>query len=702
MIELLPSADFEPLRREIREHARKPGVSVIIATADRPELLKVALRSIAAQNVDPSLVEVIVVANGKDDSDESIFRDFRESCPDSLQASYIRNLEAGASRARNVGLRAATRRYVTFLDDDDYLEPDCLSEMLNVGTNDSIVITEMIDLKSDGTREASSPINLRIKGLPREGVQVSEVPWVLGFNAAKLIPWQLVEGLSFKEDLNSGEDVAFFAEFLKLNHLEVVPVRTKKEAAYVRVLTKSSISRREQSFQFNVAERLAVIRRLQQLEDEGAQPRAIDSIRQAQIGFILRYLDRLHLPNEIDAVLDAVSAAAVRNFPWDSVPRPEPQCLVFSYCFPPFNDPSGNVVAKRILENRSMVDVVSNDMSKIRNRDSSLFYTVRRWIEDHFLLDEPVSFSDWESISSWGVEASRCANGKSKDYKEMYSRALWPQSHVAAALYKIDHPDIFWTAEFSDPLALGVDGLPRSGPLSENNVTTVFEKLTGRAEGKTLFELVEEVTLMLADAVVFTNSNQREMMLERYNPTFKSQVIAKSTIKSQPIPPREMYELGNNAAKTSPVRLNIGFFGSFYENRGVQGVLRAVEGLDAEMQSKLSFHLFTNSEVDLNQFDLGRTELRTYQPVSYADFLATTNAMDILLVQDTEELGAFTKNPFLPSKLSDYRGASARIWGICAKNSPLSSEDVDYRSSINCQREMVDALSEMIDDHSLG
>ena len=76
--------------------------------------------------------------------------------------------------------------------------------------------------------------------------------------------------------------------------------------------------------------------------------------------------------------------------------------------------------------------------------------------------------------------------------------------------------------------------------------------------------------------------------------------------------------------------------------------------------------------------------------------------MDILLVQDTEELGAFTKNPFLPSKLSDYRGASARIWGICAKNSPLSSEDVDYRSSINCQREMVDALSEMIDDHSLG
>lgn len=700
MIQLLSSADFELTRQEIQDHGRKPGVSVIVATANRPEQLRLALRSVATQSVDPSLVEVIVVSNGKDDSDKRIFGEFQEICPDQLQSRYIRNMEPGAGRARNVGLRSSTRHYVTFLDDDDYLEPDCLAEMLKAGTGDSIVITEMIDLKSDGARDANSSINLRIKRLPQGGTPVADVPWVLGFNAAKLIPWRRVQGISFEEDLKSGEDVAFFANLLKLDQLKVVPVRTDRKSAYVRVLTESSISRRGQSFQFNVVERLAVIRKLQQLEDEGAHPRAIDSIRQAQIGFILRYLDQLDMSREVDAVLDAVSAAAVRNFPWGNVPRPAPQCLVFSYCFPPFNDPSGNVVAKRILKERTMVDVVSNDMSKIRNRDSGLLQMVLRWIGNHYLLNEPVSFSDWESISSWAVEANRCANKKAVNYSQMYSRALWPQSHVAAALYKSDHPDTFWTAEFSDPLTLGVDGLPRSGSLTENNVTTLFENLTGNhSDGKTLFELVEEVTLRLADSVVFTNTNQRDVMLDRYDPTFKSEVIAKSRIEGQPIPPNEMYDLGTNVAKLSSGRLNIGFFGSFYANRGMQGVFRAVEDLDSERQSKLSFHIFTNSEVDLEQFELGGAQLRTYKPVPYTDFLSTTDEMDILLVQDTEELGAFTKNPFLPSKLSDYRGAKAKIWGICAENSPLSSEDVDYRSGLGCQSEMVDALSEMIDDH---
>ena len=91
-------------------------VSVVLPTYDRPDRLRRALESVAAQTY-PG-IELVVV----DDCSPTPLRPVVESVDlDTLQrVTYLRNEEnRGGSATRNRGIRACTGEYVAFLDDDD-------------------------------------------------------------------------------------------------------------------------------------------------------------------------------------------------------------------------------------------------------------------------------------------------------------------------------------------------------------------------------------------------------------------------------------------------------------------------------------------------------------------------------------------------------------------------------------------------------
>ena len=89
-------------------------ISVIVPTCDRPQYLREALGSILAQTQAP--LEILVVNNGESKVD---------GLPDMVT---VLNLppRVGPSRARNFGVSSARGRYVAFLDDDDWWDPDFL------------------------------------------------------------------------------------------------------------------------------------------------------------------------------------------------------------------------------------------------------------------------------------------------------------------------------------------------------------------------------------------------------------------------------------------------------------------------------------------------------------------------------------------------------------------------------------------------
>ena len=56
---------------------------------------------------------------------------------------------------------------------------------------------------------------------------------------------------------------------------------------------------------------------------------------------------------------------------------------------------------------------------------------------------------------------------------------------------------------------------------------------------------------------------------------------------------------------------------------------------------------------------------------------------DVLIVEDSFTKGHFIKNPYLPSKLSDYNASNTTIWAICEQNSEMSKLDIEFKSYIN-------------------
>lgn len=105
---------------------RKPTVSVIVPTYNRPERLRVALDSLNRQQYQD--FEVIVVNDGTSPVESVVAEMNREGRVTLVNHDRNRGLAA----SRNTGLRMAKGTYVAYLDDDDRLLPDHLDTLVAV------------------------------------------------------------------------------------------------------------------------------------------------------------------------------------------------------------------------------------------------------------------------------------------------------------------------------------------------------------------------------------------------------------------------------------------------------------------------------------------------------------------------------------------------------------------------------------------
>lgn len=128
----------------------RPSISVVIPTRDRPELLRDALASVAAQKLSPLEVRIA------DDGERPLPREFESPGPPRI---VVVRVGAGLlARARNHGSAGAKGDVLAFLDDDDRWLPSHLEGLaaafadpaVEVAWRDCAVIRERIE--NDGTR----------------------------------------------------------------------------------------------------------------------------------------------------------------------------------------------------------------------------------------------------------------------------------------------------------------------------------------------------------------------------------------------------------------------------------------------------------------------------------------------------------------------------------------------------------------------
>ena len=203
-----------------RERTDRPLVSVVVRTKERPELLREALASLAAQTYSP--IEAVIVNDGGVDVAE-IIDDFLSDI-DHIQ--YIHQSESGGrAYAANVGLQSARGEWIGFLDDDDLYEPDALRILISSGTEAgaSIVYGQVIreHYRQYGSRDPEMPDYLYAHSFDRNLLYWQNY---IPINALIFKKQILPEIRAFDNDLSVTEDWDFFLRLAEDHDFLYVPV----------------------------------------------------------------------------------------------------------------------------------------------------------------------------------------------------------------------------------------------------------------------------------------------------------------------------------------------------------------------------------------------------------------------------------------------------------------------------------------------
>lgn len=118
-------------------------ISVITPSYKPEDYIWECLDSLYNQTLDKSEFEVIVVLNGCNEPWQNDILTWIKGHP-SLNVSFIQTDQGGVSNARNIGIDHAKGEYMAFIDDDDYVSPSYLEELLALSSPGSVALTDSI------------------------------------------------------------------------------------------------------------------------------------------------------------------------------------------------------------------------------------------------------------------------------------------------------------------------------------------------------------------------------------------------------------------------------------------------------------------------------------------------------------------------------------------------------------------------------
>lgn len=636
----------------------KPSFSVIIPTYRPNAWLRKSVASVLGQGLPDGDVQVLVCVNG---SDRDYYNQLRtELTAPGVEVYYTPNPGQGAGR--NLGLTKARNELLLFLDDDDALERGMLHAVSGAFADPEVnmVIVRMDDVSEGGVRTDDTYYNHAMRKCgSKKTSEYLEIASLLATVCGKVYRRSFFQKAFSRmdESLRDTEDVLFWADNFGALTGQVQLLDSRKTPAYLRYLKAESISRpsKEREFAFYVDGRLAVIDRLREIMFDTARSREhkyfVRHLALAQ----LMHMQRFYARSE-DDVRDRLRERVVcsDNPLVNRALFAKRTAIAFCHNFPPYVDASAYVAAKRLAEIDKLEGeplawrVFAQDMSSIRTQDDDF----KRLVVDFRVVscDYARGTVGFQPAAQRGYVTAAMNWAKELKAEVIYSRSLFPGSHIAAYKYKLSHPDVKWYAEFSDPLAYGVDDKPRA----YTNSPSYFD--------------VERMVYEKADHVIFTNANQLEYMMA-YNPLkqIETSIRGRALILRHPILDESWRHVLHVPYRLDPRKINIAYFGTFYPNRDGSQVLALLANQD------VSVHVFTTKPHDLNrQAQCFQGRLRVNATVGHLQMLDLASRMDYLFVGDTEFPGRL--NPFVPSKLADYLASGSAIIAKVGENTILAGE----------------------------
>lgn len=213
-------------------------ISVIIPTYKPQEYLFECLESLQRQTLQIDTWEILLILNGCKEPWLSLIKRYLEN----MNIPNIRLLHTdipGVSNARNIGIEAAIGEFIAFIDDDDYVSPSYLEELLKLASADTIALSY-----TEAFQEKKHHIPYYIEQEYKRRAPSKKQPFFyakryFGGPCMKLIHRDIIGKQRFDIHFSNGEDSLFmFAISNKVKYVDF----TSENAVYHRRLRQGSAS----------------------------------------------------------------------------------------------------------------------------------------------------------------------------------------------------------------------------------------------------------------------------------------------------------------------------------------------------------------------------------------------------------------------------------------------------------------------------
>lgn len=195
-------------------------VSIIVPVYNTETYLRPCLDSILQQK--HANFELLLIDDGSTDGSAEICERYAH---EDGRIRVIHQANCGVSAARNSGLRAAAGAYIAFVDSDDTVAPEHISNMVELIKDGSDIACSPIKTDLPGSRRIALSGIDALKNIIYQGHE--DYMW---YSVNKLFSRKAVDQVFFMEDEQYGEDFSFlWKTFL---HAATVTFGTKKTYHY--------------------------------------------------------------------------------------------------------------------------------------------------------------------------------------------------------------------------------------------------------------------------------------------------------------------------------------------------------------------------------------------------------------------------------------------------------------------------------------
>ncbi len=218
-------------------------VSVIIPTYCPGTYLYECLESLCRQTLGNGMFEVIIVLNGCDEPYSGEIRKYIDTAMQGFRVRFMQTDTPGVSNARNMALDAAAGEYVAFIDDDDWVSPGYLADLLaETSRGADVVEANVADYdESDGTLHDDYLTRAFRRNAARGRVTLISARSFMSSACCKIIRRETIGRCRFDTRFRQGEDALFMTTVS--DRVRNIALATA-DTLYYRRLRAGSASRR--------------------------------------------------------------------------------------------------------------------------------------------------------------------------------------------------------------------------------------------------------------------------------------------------------------------------------------------------------------------------------------------------------------------------------------------------------------------------